>query len=1218
MMNFIRGGRVHANLKGNLQSIYTIKNKCRKQQILPEYFVAKNAFKNNITQVTNVDLYLRLYYDEGSAILRESIVPDWGLDCHSCGYLLLKAFNSVSRAYGRFRCDYLANRLKHISNEKMRGVHDVVNEGAKDLSLKSRFSVPLILLLLMTFGIASGQSQSKQSYVLQGKVVSAVDGKPLQGVSVHVEADKLKTSTKKDGSFNIAVSQRNGKVKLTYVGYKTQELEYTSGVVLSVQLNIIDNQLEEVEVVSTGFQKIPKERATGSFELIDNRLLNKRIGSSIMDRLENASVSTRFEKDYQWADQSQYAVTPQFNFDNRGKSVMSGSPSRTIVLDNVLFEGDLRDINPNDIESVSILKDAVATSIWGANGGGGVIVLTTKKGNYNSPFRISFNSNVTVQEKPNIYALPFMKSADFIEYESFLFKKGYYNSRLNNKTSFPTVTPVVDLLNKLKKNLITHDFAQSEIDRYKSYDIRDDYYDHVYRTTFLQQHALNLSGGNSKIAFNFSAGWDDNQNSKYSSENNRKTLRLSVKANPINKLQLNTDISFSQVHARDFSTNQEVSYRNSSIGQEWPYLRLVNSEGIPIASDAVPYSKIYRDTAGNELLLDWTYNPLDEIKYNYQTYTSNDLLANMSLSYQFNAHLNVQGIYAFQHVSSPLEDWAGIETFSVRNRINLYSQYNNKTILKQPVPIGGLMGLGNTFTQAHTGRLLMNYNQKMDNDNHQIDVLLGTEIRQKHLESNSMNLYGFDKDNWSFSAMDYTSLFPTLNRKTGGARLQDGIYLQNLTNRYVSFFGNMNYIYKQKYILNSSIRQDASNLFGIKANNKWQPLWSVGTAWILSQESFLKSSYIDLLKIRATYGFSGRANVNYAALPIIEFKGADQLTGLKYASITTPPNPELRWERNQTVNLALDFAFFNKRLSGTYEWYVRNATDLLTNIQLDPTTGYDAIMKNGGELRSIGHELTVNSVNVNTPSFVWSSNLLISKNRTKVTKYAYKMSDANSYVYNAGTAGSFLLEGHDEGAVLAFPFAGLDPANGDPQGYLNGKVSKDYAGILFGGVENVIDLGPGRPTYYFSIANDLSYKNFSVRFNIQGRAGFKFFRSTFSQIAAADNRMGHPDYLDRWQKPGDEKITTVPSVTYPIDAMRDIFTQKTEALVVKGDNIRLQDIFLSYQFGKNQLFKSLSANVFVKNINKILWKANKHGIDPEYRDAIPYPLSISIGVNATL
>ncbi|MEN5378766.1 SusC/RagA family TonB-linked outer membrane protein [Sphingobacterium kitahiroshimense] len=1115
----------------------------------------------------------------------------------------------------------LSKRLKCFSNQMQGGVRDVVNERFVSLLPKSTFSALLLLLLMMTFGSVTAQAQNKQNYVLQGTVVSALDKKPLQAVSVRVEADNVKTSTKKDGSFSIAVAQRTGKVKFTSVGYKTLELEYTSGTVLHVQLNPVENQLDEVEVVSTGFQKIPKERATGSFEFVDNRQLSKRAGAKIIDRLENLSNSIRIDKDYRWLDRSVYTEVSQHEFDMRGKSTMSGASSRTIIVDNVLYEGDLRDINPNDIESVSILKDAVATSTWGIYGGGGVIVLTTKKGGFNQPTTLSFNYNLGIQSKPNIYALPFMPSVDFIDYESFLFSKGYFDSKLSNKNSYPTVSPVIKLLDEVRKGLISNEQAQDQITKYKGYDIRDDYSKYIYRNSIAQQYALSLSGGRKDVNYRISGGYDKDVNNKITSDNNRATARVYLKTNPIKNLSFISDITYARTVAKDASVSQNTAYGTLDAGggsTAWPYLKLVDEYGMPINIDAVPISKAYRDTAGNGKLMDWNYNLLNEVGENQQLYTAQNINAILGLDYQINSNLNFQLNYNYQYNPVQIKDWLGIGSFSMRHLINYYTQYNDKMITKTPVPIGDMyMSMYNLY-KSQMARGQLNYSSLFNGNVHRLDVLAATEIREKKTEKELNTFWGYDHDNLSFVPVDLVSLFPYLNQKTGSAKIPNQTSLTQLNNRYISFFGNVNYSYLEKYMISGSFRKDASNLFGAKTNSKWEPLWSVGLAWNMGKESFLNNEWVNVLKLRASYGYAGKANTDYSALPVIYYNGAAPNTGLPYANIATPANPSLSWERIRTVNLGLDFNLWKDRISGSVEWYNKQSSNLLSNVLIDVTTGFESTTKNGGILKGEGLELDLKTINIQNRLINWNSRLLLNRNTTYIEKYDYKYKYAYNYVTTSGTPNAIYREGYDLSTVFAYQSAGLDPENGDPRGYLNGEISKDYRNIINGDPTNITAVGPGLPLWYGSLTNEFNFNKFSVSFNIQGRFKFFLFRQTFNQKTTAESRVGHADYASRWQKPGDELITNVPSITYPIDTYRQNFNSGTTDWVIKGDNIRLQDLSCSYNIGKYKGFKNVSIFGFVKNMNVILWRANKIGMDPEYRDAIPYPLSISFGFNLSI
>ncbi|WP_400261424.1 SusC/RagA family TonB-linked outer membrane protein [Sphingobacterium sp. SG20118] len=1084
----------------------------------------------------------------------------------------------------------------------------------------------LLTLILNSFMVSlyaqaprkdSGVNGQKQE--LAGRVVSSTDGKSLEGVSIRLEDENLQIRTSEDGNFRLLVKNRKGKIKFSYVGYKTAEINYTAGVSLTVKLIPVENVLEEVDVVSTGYQKIPKERATGSFELIDNRQLNKRIGANIMDRLENVSVSLRFDKDELFLDRTTYSGMRPYNFDIRGRSAISGSATRTIILDNVVFDGDLRDINPNDIENVTILKDAVAASIWGAYGGGGVIVLTTKKGNYNAPFSLSFTANQTLAKKPDIYKLPFLNSNSFIDYETKLFSNGYFDYRLSDTYSYSTLSPVVELLGRLRNGEITQQEVDKQINKYRTYDVRDDYYKYVYRQTYQQQYALGLSGGNKMIAYRLSLGLDDSKNSVITSSNNRMTVKSAVKVIPIRNMELNTDITFSSVKARDFSANQPIAYRSANAnGLEWPYLRLVDDKGNPINVDIVPIRSTFRDTAGNGKLLDWSYNPLKEIKDNSQTAEPKDLMVNLNLSYKIWPNLKFNAAYSYQNITNTLQDWSGINSFWARHLVNFYTQWDENSILKRPIPVGDNLQIANFNTKSQTFRLQADHFWESHAKTHRIDAILGAEVRQKHYESNSSMLYGYNKDNLNFQLVDYSVNYPLMNLGFGGSEIPNGINLEGLTNRFLSYFGNANYSYKNKYLASGSFRQDASNLFGAGVNNKWQPLWSVGAGWVVNKERFFKSDLFDLLKVRASYGFVGRANPSFSGLPLISYNGTDNITGLSNASITSPANPSLAWEKIETINMAIDFSLLNRRIAGSFDYYHKTSKDLIAQIQVDPTTGFEGVRKNGGMLKAKGFELTLNTRNIISNGFHWNIRLLISRNRTSVSSYPYKMPYASSVASQSGSPNSYLIEGYDEGAVIVFPFAGLDPENGDPMGYLDGNKSTDYSKILYGPMDQLKFIGPGRPIYYASLENEFAINNLTISFNIQARLKFFFLQQSFSDDMMAMYRLGYSDYDRRWQNPGDELFTNIPSSAYPINPLRDEFYNKSEARVVKGDNIRLQDISISYHFDKIKFVKNLSVNAFVKNMNMMIWKANKLGVDPEYRDAVPLPLSISLGVKVDL
>ncbi|TDQ73659.1 SusC/RagA family TonB-linked outer membrane protein [Sphingobacterium yanglingense] len=1089
------------------------------------------------------------------------------------------------------------------------------------LNVSSLITIFCVLFSCLLVSPAFGQeAKGLTQNILRGVVSSVQDGKPIEGASVSV--DKRHTRTDKQGRFTISVDKPTGVLTIKHIGYKEQRVAYEiTSTTLNIALQANEKQIEEVEVVSTGYQKIPKERATGSFEFIDNKQLSKRVGPTIIDRLENMSNSLRMDKSYEFSDLNEYHSIPQFDFDIRGRTMISGSASRTVVLDNVIYEGDLRNINPNDIESVTVLKDAVATSIWGVAGGGGVIVLTSKKGAYNSPFKLSFNSNLTIKDRPDLYSRPFMNSTDFIEYERFLYDKGYFKSKLSNKTTYPSVSPVVELLDAVDKKLLTSVEAEAQIEVYKGYDVRDDYYRYIYRNSVFQQYALGLSGGNNSVRFNLTGGYDHNKNQLITSKNDRLTFSSSLQARPLEKMEVSANVTYAQVTSRDNSVNQQLSYSGNSSGVQtprWPYLRLVDDSGRPITVDNVTLRALYRDTVGKGNLLDWTYNPIKEIAHNSNTSNPKDLSINLTVQYKLPFGFSAQGMYGYQHIQNTLSNWDGMGSYAMRHLINYYSQWNDESVLKRPIPLGDRLNNLYDQTSSQTGRVQLNYSSAFSDVHHRLEGLLASEIRDKNFSRTSSLYYGYDPDKLTHVAVDLAGLYPVNNRKTGGAKIPDATLFENQTNRYVSIFGNLNYTYSDKYLLSASFRKDASNLFGVSANQKWEPLWSVGAGWHILKEDFIKSSPDDILKFRASFGYAGRANPTYSAVPIIYYRGSAPLTNLAYANITSLGNPSLSWEKIRTINVGLDYSFFQRRLSGSVEWYQRNSRELISSNPVDPTSGFLTMVTNGGELQAKGFELEVNSLNFYSAAFRWNSKLLFNRNRTFVKSYNYKWPSATNYVMPSAGANAVLREGYDVGTVFAFPFAGLDNQNGDPLGYLDGEVSKDYNAILYGPFEQLRSVGPGIPVYYASLGNEFSYKGVSINVNLQARLKFRYIRPTFNERNAAEFRQGHPDYNLRWQKPGDELHTIVPSLQYPIDTYRSEFMMGADALVEKGDNIRIQDMQLAYDLGDFKSLKNIRVYGFAKNLNWILWKASSYPLDPEYRDAIPAPLSISFGLNFTL
>src|SRR5690606_36740168 len=329
------------------------------------------------------------------------------------------------------------------------------------------------------------------------------------------------------GSFKL-VLPASEKYELTVksIGYEPLVISITAekSKDLLLKLQRSENTLEEV-VVSTGYQKLPKERATGSFEVIDTELFNRQIGTDVISRLDGIIPSILFDK----------RSGEENNMLMRGTATLEGRDGSRplIVVDNFPFEGDINSINPNDVESISLLKDAAAASIWGARAGNGVLVITTKKSSFNSKWRLSASVNETVVEKPNLFYFPRMTSAEFIEVERFLFEQGAFDAVLNNAINFPVVTPVVELLDLQRKGTISETDLSERLEAYAGRDMRNDLNKYFYQPGFNQQYAVNLTGGSNHISTLFSLGYDNNRSSSVGNVTSRLNLNVQNTYRPI-------------------------------------------------------------------------------------------------------------------------------------------------------------------------------------------------------------------------------------------------------------------------------------------------------------------------------------------------------------------------------------------------------------------------------------------------------------------------------------------------------------------------------------------------------------------------------------------------------------------------------------------------------------------------------------------------------------
>jgi TonB-linked SusC/RagA family outer membrane protein len=1046
-------------------------------------------------------------------------------------------------------------------------------------------------------------AQSNEA-LITGRLRTDEGQRILSGASIHSVRSKTSTISDASGNFKIHIAGFPDTLVISHIGYVTLRLPVLApGTLEAIYLKSSATDLEEV-VVNTGYQKVKPNELNGSIVLIDNKTLNQQTGLNILDRLEGVTSGLTFNREY-----GNGNAQSKLGISIRGQSTINGPLDPLIVLDNFIYEGDIANINPNDVESISILKDAAATSIWGARAGNGVIVITTKKGKFNQKLQIDFNAGMITTPKPDLHQLPHMSTEDYMYVEQFLFNKGYFNSEINRK--YTALTPGVEILLKRRKGEISAADSAAAMQALLQNDSRQSYEDYFYQPSFTQQYALNLRGGSENLAWLIAGNYDravDNLGAIYDKKNFRFTNNFKI----LKQLSLEVGLYYTNSNSRPGKpTFSNVSNIN---GRFVPYLRYADADGNPLPLYN-KYRADYIDTAGAGLLLDWKYYPLDDYKHTLSNNNIEDVTANLALNWQASSWLQLSLQYQYQRQKSLNKGVRDINSFDTRNRINLFSQIDRNTgVVTRIVPLGGYLIIDNGQKQSSNLRGQADINKRFGNL--KLDAFAGAEIRSLDAEANISSYYGYQDDPLQYTSIDPVNRYPTFitgSKSSAGGNSS----LTHSAKRFVALFSGLSVILKDKYALSASLRKDGSNIFGAKTNDKWRPLWSAGAGWELSKEPFYHADWLPYLKIKSTLGFSGNLDLSYTALPIATY-ASDLYTNLPYTSITTLNNPSLRWEKSRQINFGLSFRSKNDLLSGSIEFYLKNGTDLYGDAPFDYTAWgrSSTLLRNVAAMSGKGLDVELHSNNIKG-SLQWSTTLLYNYSSNKTTKYydvrSQRLSTLVGFNRNINP-----VVGKPLFALAAYKWGGLDQ-NGNPQGYLDNELSINYSAILNEAADNgmkegnVKYFGSVMPVSFGSIINTFSWKQLELSVNLSFKLGYYFVKPTVSYINIIGGGTGNKDFDKRWQKPGDETNTNIPAFDYPLNERRSTFFNNTEINVLKADNLRIQYINLAYSLIPNtKAIRQLQFYLNMTNLG-IIWRANREKIDPDYPTSLSPARSFSAG-----
>ena len=1050
-------------------------------------------------------------------------------------------------------------------------------------------------------------------------------GKPISGVSLALVAGNSSgniryANTNEQGEFKFPdVPSGSYNLIVTHVTYNRidKKIKVTNApVALHLSMAPYTEEQREVEVVmNNGYQAKSKATQTGSANVITAKDIEASPSTNIMERLEGKVPGVFFDVRNNKIQirgtnglSANGLVAPLVVIDGfpaidqnltniPSASVDKGNPQTSKII-NATGNAILSTLNPNDIESITFLKDAAAAAIWGSMAANGVIVIETKKGKRGMP-QINLNTTLSVSNPANFKNLKTLSSAEYIDLEKELYGLNMFADPTTNWKN-TEVSDVVNTLFRNKRGEITDAQRDSILGVLSSHNNQGQLKDYLLQRAVTQQYNLSLSGGGDNSTYYLAGNYTRNV-PVYKSNANQNYYITSNTTNDFFKRRLTIGTNLNYTYAQ--SQVNTAAINAMSIGNLGlrPYDMMVDENGVPIQR-SIDFTKRVTDSLTRMGYLPWTYNPIDELRYNNFTDTKNTVRMRLSAKGVITSWLSAEVSGQLQRSTDQQENLQNKDSYLGRQLLNTATSYNATTKkLVYGIPLGGVYKLSNVRGEDYGLRGQLNFNKSYKA--HRINAILGSEIRQSKVTGNQQTLYGYDEDLGTSVNINTTSTgsYTTVTGTTGSISNQDnGIYRS--IRRYLSYYGMVDYGWKNKYFLSGSLRYDDANIVGVDRRNRAQPLWSMGGRWNVSSESFMQHAYpLNRLSLRATYGVGGNAPNGGQNYTTVNIGSTDTYTQLPYTTIGQPANPLLGWETTKTINLGLDAGLFNERLSFTVDLYRKKTENILYNMPTNSTYGFSTLQVNAANLKGHGVEVALNVVPVKTANWRWTSTFNFAFNTNKVTD--------NRFPNNTGSIGgsNTVYNNYPNDYVFAYAWAGLDSVGQTQLWDSTGKKLNSTASSTT--KKQMKYMGRSTPPYFGGFMNTIQYKNFTLSARITFYMGYVFRRQDLSagypnSSSTVTGMLNNSQILNsRWRQAGDEATALVPGLAKINFNSLDWF-RNADLNVLDASNIRFQQITLGYALpqtliNKIKAFRSINANATISNLG-IIWRANKEGIDPDY------------------
>lgn len=1054
-----------------------------------------------------------------------------------------------------------------------------------------RRGLSMMLFVLFSMTVAMAQ------VLVKGTVIDKT-GESVIGASIQVKGTTQGTITDIDGKFSLGVPDKKSVIVISFIGYATKELQVDPSKPMSIVLEEDTKVLDEVVVV--GYQEVRKKDLTGSVAKADmNELLNTPVGSfdqTLGGRIAGVNVSS-----------GEGTPGGTMNIVIRGNNSLTQDNSPLYVIDGFPVEDAAiaSTINPSDIESLDILKDASATAIYGARGANGVVIITTKKGKVGKA-QITYDGSVTMQHVTR--TIPMMDAYEFVKLQA---------------ETYPA-----SIANSTGGYLMEYQGKQWTLEDYRDI-FQYDWQDEILRTALQHNHNIRITGGTEGVRYNASVSYYNQDgillNSGYE--------RFQARANTVVKRD-KLDISLTTNYSRSIqtgSTPSETSYSgmNNLFYSVWGYR--------PVTYPNKSMESLLNDVMDEAIdsSNDYRFNPIRSLKEEYRKYYINNLQMNGYVSYEFikGLKLKVSGGY----------------TYDARKN----DQFNNSNTRYG----------GPTSTDKVNAQIIRNERLTWLNEN---TLTYQTNIKKKHF-FNSLIGITFQNSDYEYYSLKSTHI-PNESLGMAGMADGTLSSSSSLKSSWamMSYLARLNYNYKSQYYATASFRADGSSKFSKKHRYGYFPSGSL--AWNFMEEEFMApiKKVVGAGKLRVSWGLTGNNRIGeydyYALLQMLKEKQGDYISNGSIPSGVYPfdndmssvgmvpvslPNEDLKWETTEQWNVGLDLSFFDERLNFTADVYRKTTRDLLLEASLPLVSGYYSATKNIGKVRNDGLELSLSTVNIKTKDFTWTSDFNIAFNKNEVLELAenqLSLTTAAKFDQNYNSQPSYIAKvGLPMGMMYGYLYEGtykyddfIKSGNSytlkDNVPYFSSEANTQpgmpkYKDINGDGVIDSNDrtiIGRGLPIHTGGFTNSFAYKGFDLSIFFQWSYGNDIMNANrlfFENAGGKKDLNQFASYANRWTP--DNPDSDIPAATK--SASNNVISSR---IIEDGSYLRLKTVTLGYTFPKTLIAKAKLSNARVYLAAQNLWTWTSYsGYDPEVSirnsaltpglDFSSYPraFTLSFGVN---